>query len=174
MTVRPATESDVPELLAMVRELAEYERALEQVQAGPAQLAEHLFGPDAVARAHVAVDDDGAVVGMAVWYRTYSTWTGVPGLHLEDLYVRPAARRGGHGRALLAALAQVCAERGWRRLQLEVLDWNAPAIGFYRAVGARPHSGWTTFRWQDEKVALLAAGAAPAGASGEATVRAVP
>lgn len=156
MTVRAATEQDVPELLTMVRELADYEKSLDEVRAGTESFTQHLFGPDAVARAHVAVDDDGQVVGMAVWFRTFSTWTGAPGLHLEDLYVRPAARRGGHGRELVATLARVCREHGYQRLEWQVLDWNAPAIGFYRSFGSRPHSGWTTFRLAGDALTAMA------------------
>lgn len=157
MTVRPATIADVEQLLMMVRELADYERSPDSVEATAGQLREHLFGPDAVARAQVAVDAAGQVAGMALWYRTYSTWTGVPGIHLEDLYVRPSARCSGHGRALLAALAAICAERGWRRLEWEVLDWNLDAQAFYRALGARPHDGWTSFRLAGAPLDALAA-----------------
>ncbi|SDQ08576.1 GNAT family N-acetyltransferase [Quadrisphaera sp. DSM 44207] len=148
--VRPATEADVAAVDAMVRELAAFEREPDAVQASPQDLRAALFGPDPRVHAHVAEVDgpDGAptVVGMAVWYVTYSTWTGRHGIWLEDLYVRPAARGAGLGRALLAALAAECLERGHRRLEWWVLDWNAPAQAVYRAIGARPEDAWTVWR----------------------------
>lgn len=143
--IREATPDDVPVLLQLVRELAAYEREPDAVVATEADLHEALFGPDAVARCHVA-EHDGEVVGFALWYRTFSTWTGKPGLWLEDLFVRPAARGTGLGKALLVSLAKVCAERGWTRLEWWVLDWNEPAQGFYRSLGARPEDDWTVWR----------------------------
>ncbi|WP_308252983.1 GNAT family N-acetyltransferase [Pseudonocardia sp. ICBG601] len=113
----------------------------------------------------VATGDDGAVVGTAIWFRTFSTWEGVAGIHLEDLYVTPAARGGGHGAALLAELAAEVARRGWKRLEWNVLDWNTPAIGFYRSVGAVPNEGWTTYRLTGDPLVALAGrpGASPRG-----------
>lgn len=145
MSIRSAVPADVPELLAMVRELAEYEREPDAVRATPELLAAALFGPVPVASCSVA-EVDGAVVGFALWYVTFSTWTGRPGMWLEDLFVRPAARRSGLGRALLSALAQTCVERGYGRFEWWVLDWNEPAHGFYRSLGARPEDAWTTWR----------------------------
>jgi GNAT superfamily N-acetyltransferase len=146
MTVRSATPADIDAIVELVGDLAEYEHARDQVELTPELLRAGLFGPDAAASAHVAEDASGRVVGMALWFRTYSTWTGVAGIHLEDLYVRPEERGAGYGRALLAALAQTCVERGYARLEWSVLDWNESAIGFYRSLGAVPQDEWTTWR----------------------------
>lgn len=156
MTVRAARPDDVGEILALIRELAEYERALDEVHATEEQLTRHLFGAAPAVFCHVA-EADGRVVGIALWFLTYSTWTGVHGIHLEDLYVRPAARGTGLGRALLARLAQVCTERGYARLEWAVLDWNAPAIGFYESLAARPQDDWTTYRLTGAALAALSA-----------------
>ena len=121
----------------LVHELAEYEKAPEECHLTDEQLHDALFGDDPVAHALVA-ERAGTVVGVAIWFRTFSTWEGVAGMHLEDLYVRPEHRGGGHGARLLAALARICDERGWARLEWNVLDWNAPAIGFYERLGASP------------------------------------
>jgi GNAT superfamily N-acetyltransferase len=154
--IRSATPDDVPEIHAMIRELAEYEKALSEARATEAQLHEALFGERPAAFAHVAVDDeDGSTVGFALWFLSFSTWRGVHGIHLEDLYVRPDRRGGGHGRALLAELARVCGERGYERLEWSVLDWNEPSIGFYRSLGALPQDGWTVFRLTDEALTAL-------------------
>lgn len=155
---------------AMVHELAAYEEAPELVEATPQDLHEALFGDgDPRVHAHVAEVGDGdggwQVVGMAVWYVTYSTWTGRHGLWLEDLYVRPTSRRLGLGRALLAALAAECTRRGYRRLEWWVLDWNAPAQAVYRAVGAVAEEEWTTWRLDGDALTALGASAAP-GVSG--------
>ncbi len=145
-SVRSAEPADVPVLLALVRELAAYEREPDAVEATEAMLSAALFGTGPVASCSVALDHEGAVVGFALWYVTFSTWKGLPGLWLEDLFVRPAARGTGLGKALLQALARVCVERGYARFEWWVLDWNAPAIGFYRSLGAVPQDEWTTFR----------------------------
>ena len=142
--IRPAVPGDVPVLLELVRELAHYEREPDAVQASEADLARALFEQQ-VCSAHVA-EVDGEVVGFALWYPTFSTWTGRSGLWLEDLFVRPAARGRGLGKALLQALARVAVERGCTRLEWWVLDWNEPARGFYRSLGAQPQEEWTTFR----------------------------
>ena len=160
--IRPAVPTDVPVLLALVHELAAYEREPDAVRATEQDLARALFGPSPAASCHLAVGDDGEVVGFALWYPTYSTWTGQQGLWLEDLFVRQSARGTGLGRALLQALAQVCVERGWSRFEWWVLDWNAPAIGFYRSLGAVPQDAWTTFRVDGEALPALARGDAPA------------
>ncbi|MEY9840399.1 N-acetyltransferase family protein [Streptacidiphilus sp. EB103A] len=145
--IREARPDDVPQILAFVRELAEYERALEDARATEEQLHSALFGPHPAAFAHIAEDDTtGEPVGFALWFLNFSTWKGVHGLYLEDLYVRPEARGGGHGRALLATLAQICVERGYGRLEWSVLDWNEPSIGFYKSLGAVPMDEWTVFR----------------------------
>ncbi|GHD01528.1 GNAT family N-acetyltransferase [Zhihengliuella salsuginis] len=164
--IRPAEPRDVPVLLALITELAEYEREPDAVRNTGALLHEHLFGPDPKVFAHVAeettTDDDGAtvgdpaVVGMAIWFLNYSTWEGVHGIHLEDLYVRPDARKNGHGRALLATLARLAVERDCARLEWQVLNWNELAIGFYDSLGAEAMSGWTTRRLDGEGLTRLA------------------
>ncbi|MCX4859258.1 GNAT family N-acetyltransferase [Streptomyces canus] len=149
--IRPATPADLPAIHALIRELAEYERALEEAKATEEQLHEALFGSRPAAYAHMATDDStGAVIGYAIWFLTFTTWRGVHGIYLEDLYVRPTARGGGHGKALLTALARICVERGYQRLEWSVLNWNTPAIDFYEALGARPQDEWTVYRLTDE------------------------
>ena len=154
--VRPATAADVPVLLELVHELAVYEREPDAVETTEPQLHEALFGPDPVAWCHVALDADGAVVGFALWHLTFSTWRGTAGIWLEDLFVRPAARGTGLGRALLAELARTCTARGYSRLAWWVLDWNEPAVGFYRSLGAAPQDEWTTFRLDGGALVRLA------------------
>ncbi|CAM5546699.1 MULTISPECIES: GNAT family N-acetyltransferase [Streptomyces] len=154
--IRTATPDDVPVIHSMVRELAEYEKAPEEARASEAQLREALFGERPAAFAHMAVDEaSGEPVGFALWFLNFSTWRGVHGIYLEDLYVRPEARGGGHGRALLAELARICGERGYERLEWSVLNWNRPAIGFYEALGARPQDEWTVYRLTDESLTAL-------------------
>ncbi|MBC3843946.1 GNAT family N-acetyltransferase [Streptacidiphilus sp. 4-A2] len=156
--IRPATPADVPGIHAMVRELADYERALDDAKATEEQLHTALFGPHPAAFAHIAEDDTtGSVVGFALWFRNFSTWTGAHGIYLEDLYVRPQARGAGHGKALLAELARICVERGYGRLEWSVLDWNEPSIGFYKSLGAFPMDEWTVFRLTGEPLAVLGA-----------------
>ncbi|WP_150252065.1 GNAT family N-acetyltransferase [Nocardiopsis deserti] len=145
--IRPARPDDVPVIHALVRELAEYEKEPDAVVATEQDLRTALFGPDAAVFAHVAQEDgDGQVVGFALWFRNYSTWTGRHGVYLEDLYVRPQARGRGHGLALLRTLARICVERGYTRLEWSVLDWNEPSIRFYESLGSRPMDGWTVRR----------------------------
>jgi GNAT superfamily N-acetyltransferase len=155
--VRSAEQADVPVLLELVRELAAYERQPDAVEATQDMLAAALFGPAPVASCSVALDDSGDVVGFALWYVTFSTWKGLPGLWLEDLFVRPSARGSGLGTALLQELARVCVARGYARFEWWVLDWNAPAIGFYRSLGAEPQDEWTTFRVDGDALGALAA-----------------
>ncbi|MFJ3701565.1 MULTISPECIES: GNAT family N-acetyltransferase [Streptomyces] len=156
--IRAATPEDVPAIHAMVRELADYEKALDEANATEGQLGEALFGERPAAYAHVAVsDDDGEVVGFALWFLNFSTWRGVHGVYLEDLYVRPERRGGGYGKALLTELARICVERGYGRLEWSVLDWNAPSIAFYESLGARPQDGWTVYRLTDGALAELGA-----------------
>ena len=143
--IRAATAQDVTPVLALVRELAAYEREPDAVEATEEMLATALFGPDPVASCHVA-ELDGQVVGFALWYVTFSTWKGLPGLWLEDLFVRPAARGHGLGKQLLQTLAAVCVERGYPRFEWWVLDWNVDAQGFYRLLGAAPQDEWTVWR----------------------------
>ncbi|MFM9368184.1 GNAT family N-acetyltransferase [Streptomyces sp. Da 82-17] len=155
--IRTATAEDVPEIHAMIRELADYEKALHEVRATEQDLRTALFGEQPAVYAHVAEDDaTGRVVGYALWFLTFSTWRGVHGIYMEDLYVRPEARGGGHGKALMAELARVCAARGYQRLEWAVLDWNEPSIRFYEALGARAQSEWPVYRLTDEPLAKLA------------------
>ncbi|MFC1441285.1 GNAT family N-acetyltransferase [Streptacidiphilus sp. N1-10] len=154
--IREARPDDIPQILAFIRELAEYERALDDARATAEQLHTALFGPHPAAFAHIAEDDStGEPVGFALWFLNFSTWKGVHGLYLEDLYVRPEARGGGHGKALLATLAQICVERGYGRLEWSVLDWNEPSIGFYKSLGAVPMDEWTVFRLTGAPLAAL-------------------
>ncbi|MEW2393344.1 GNAT family N-acetyltransferase [Streptomyces venezuelae] len=148
--IRTATAADVPVIHALVRDLATYEKVPEEAKATEEQLREALFGERPAAFAHIAEDDtSGDVVGFALWFLNFSTWRGVHGIYLEDLYVRPEARGGGHGRALLTELARICVERGYERLEWSVLDWNEPSINFYRSLGALPQDEWTVYRLTD-------------------------
>ncbi|MGF1342938.1 N-acetyltransferase family protein [Streptomyces flavovirens] len=154
--IRTATVDDVPVIHAMIRELADYEKALDEAQATEEQLRRALFGEHPAAYAHLAVsDEDGEAVGFALWFLNFSTWRGVHGVYLEDLYVRPERRGGGHGKALLAELARICVERGYGRLEWSVLNWNAPSIAFYESLGARPQDEWTVYRLSDGALAAL-------------------
>ena len=141
----------------MVRELAEYEKALPDAKATVQQLHDALFADRPAAFAHIATDDSGRTVGFALWFLNFSTWTGVHGIYLEDLYVRPQSRGGGYGKALLKTLAAICVERGYGRLEWSVLDWNEPAIAFYRTLGAVPMDEWTVNRLTGEPLAALGA-----------------
>jgi len=152
--VRPATPDDVPELLAMIRELAEFERAADEVEATEEVLHRSLFGDSPAVFAHVA-DVDGDVAGMAIWFLNFSTWLGTHGIYLEDLYVRPQARGTGAGRALLSTLAAICVERGYARLEWWVLHWN-PAREFYAALGAVPMDEWVPYRLTGAPLRALA------------------
>jgi len=162
MSVRPAAPDDVATILELVRELATYEREPDAVRATEADLHAALFGPHPAASALIAehAEDSGApvVAGFALWFVTFSTWVGRPGIHLEDLYVRPQLRGHGHGKALLRALARTCVERAYGRLEWSVLDWNQPAIDFYAALGAQPLGEWTTWRLAHEPLERLAGG----------------
>ncbi|MCU7822899.1 GNAT family N-acetyltransferase [Kitasatospora sp. DSM 101779] len=153
--IRTARAADVPVIHAMIRELAEYERAVDEARATPEQLHDALFGEHPAVFGLIAEDDAGEPVGFALWFRNFSTWRGTHGIYLEDLYVRPSARGGGHGRALLAELARICVDRGYARLEWSVLDWNEPSIGFYKSLGAVPMDEWTVFRLTDGALAEL-------------------
>ncbi|MEE1755634.1 GNAT family N-acetyltransferase [Streptomyces sp. SP18CS02] len=155
--IRTAAAADVPVLHAMVRELAEYEKALDEVRVTEEQLREALFGERPAAFAHVAEDDAGEAVGFALWFLNFSTWRGVHGIYLEDLYVRPAMRGGGHGKALLTELARICVARGYERLEWSVLDWNTPSIDFYKSLGAVSMDEWTVHRLTGDALAELGA-----------------
>jgi GNAT superfamily N-acetyltransferase len=151
-TVRPARPDDVPVVLSLIRELADYERALDSAQATEADLQATLFGDAPAAYCHVA-DVDGEVVGFALWFLNFSTWVGTHGIYLEDLYVRPSARGTGLGRALLARLVEIARERGYGRVEWSVLNWNVDAQGFYRSIGAVPMDGWTVWRLDGDALA---------------------
>ncbi|MEI4272013.1 GNAT family N-acetyltransferase [Klenkia sp. LSe6-5] len=149
MSVRAVRPADVDAVLQLVRELADYEKSLDEARMTREQLHEALFGTAPALFGHVATDDTGAVVGFALWFLNFSTWRGTHGVYLEDLYVSPAHRGTGLGRELLRTLAARCVERGYARLEWSVLDWNTPSIEFYRAAGARPQDGWSVFRLTD-------------------------
>jgi GNAT superfamily N-acetyltransferase len=155
-TIRPARPSDVPAIVAMVHELADYERAPEQCHLTEEQLHTALFGTRPALFAHVATGPDDEPYGYALWFLNFSTWEGVHGIYLEDLYLRPVARRLGAGRMLLAALAAICVERGYPRLEWLMIDWN-PAAEFYRAIGATPRTDWVPYRLTSTALRELAA-----------------
>lgn len=157
MTVRPIRPDDVPAVVGLVRELADYERALHEVRLTEEQLTACLFGDAPALFGHVAEDDGGRVVGTALWFLNFSTWRGTHGIYLEDLFVQPGQRGRGLGRELLRTLAALCVERGWSRLEWSVLDWNTPSIEFYRAAGAVPMDDWTVFRLTDDALTGFAA-----------------
>lgn len=158
--IREAREQDIPAILALVRELADYEREPESAVGTVDSYRSVLFPQTGspTAWAHVA-EVDGEVVGIAVWFLTFSTWTGRNGLWLEDLYVSPAHRGSGIGRQLMATLARVCMDRGYPRMEWTVLDWNTPALEVYRHVGAEPMEDWTTQRLTGEALTALGSGA---------------
>ncbi|MEY4721686.1 MAG: hypothetical protein RIQ46_1411 [Pseudomonadota bacterium] len=145
LSIRPATRADLPLIAALIRELADYEKLAHEVRFDEAVLGDHLFGPRPMAEVIIG-EVDGVAQGFALFFHNFSTFEGRPGIYLEDLFVRPAARGGGLGKALLAHLARLALERGCARLEWWVLDWNAPAIGFYRKLDARPMDEWTTMR----------------------------
>ena len=147
---------DVPTILRLIRELAAYERAPNDAVATEEGLREVLFGERPAAEVLIARENEVAV-GFAVFFHNFSTWLGRPGLYLEDLFVRPEDRGKGYGRALLVRLAQIAQERGCGRMEWTVLDWNEPAIKFYRTLGAAPNEEWTIFRLTRDKIAKLAA-----------------
>jgi GNAT superfamily N-acetyltransferase len=156
VTVRPIRPDDVPAVVGLVRELAEYEKSASEVRLTDRQLHDRLFGDTPALFGHVA-EVDGAVVGMGLWFLNFSTWRGTHGIYLEDLYVQPGHRGRGLGKELLRTLAEVCVERGYSRLEWSVLDWNTPSIDFYKAAGAVPMDGWTVFRLTDEALGDFAA-----------------
>jgi GNAT superfamily N-acetyltransferase len=154
--IRPATSADTPVIARLIRALAEYERLPHAVTFDEAQLPEHLFGPRPYAEVLLA-EEAGEVFGYALFFPTYSTFVGKPTLYLEDLFVEPTQRGKGHGKALLRAVAQVAVERGCARLEWSVLNWNEPAIQFYRSLGAMPADAWTVYRLAGPALATVAA-----------------
>jgi GNAT superfamily N-acetyltransferase len=155
LRIERATERDVPLILKLIKDLAEYEKLTHAVVATEAMLRESLFERRA-AEAIIGYAGD-EPVGFALFFQTFSTFLGVPGMYLEDLFVEPKWRRRGFGRALLAHLANIAVERGYGRVEWSVLDWNEPSIGFYKALGARPMDEWTVFRLTGDSLARLAA-----------------
>ena len=155
MSIRGIRPDDVPAVVGLVRELAEYEKAAHEVRLTDEQLHDRLFGKAPALFGHVA-EVDGEVVGMALWFLNFSTWRGTHGIYLEDLYVQPAHRGTGLGKELLRTLAALCVERGYSRLEWSVLDWNTPSIEFYEKAGAVPMDEWTVFRLTDDALADFA------------------
>ena len=153
--IRHAGPGDARVLVELIRELAEYEREPDKVEIDVDMLVEALFCEAPAVFALVA-EEGGEVVGMALYFRSFSTWTGRHGVYLEDLYVRPSCRGKGIGRALVGALARIALDRGDRRLEWAVLDWNEPAIRFYRSLGAEPLEEWTTYRVSGAPLEALA------------------
>src|SRR6266404_4026471 len=153
--IRPARLEDVPVILQLIRDLATYERAPDEVTATKEQLVNVLFGKKPVAEALLVFEAE-SPVGFAVYFYNFSTWLGRPGLYLEDLFVKPEKRGKGYGRALLVELAKIARDRGCGRMEWAVLDWNEPAIKFYQALGAKPMNEWTVFRLTRDEIAKLA------------------
>jgi GNAT superfamily N-acetyltransferase len=152
--IRRVEPRDVDAVVRLVHELALYEKAPEQCRLTSEQLHTALFGESPALFGHVA-EVDGQVVGIALWFLNFSTWDGVHGIYLEDLYVTPEQRGKGLGKQLLEALARECVDKGYTRLQWWVLNWNEPSIGFYKSLGAIPMDEWTTMRVSDEALVRL-------------------
>ncbi len=155
-SIRPARPDDAELLVNLVRELAVYEKLEQFARATPDDFRRHLFGPRPAAEAVVA-ETGGEPAGFALWYRTFSTFRGCPGIYLEDIFVRPAYRGCGIGKALLATVAAKAVELGQTKLEWSVLNWNEPAIGFYRSLGAWPMDDWTVYRIDGDGLRRLAA-----------------
>lgn len=154
-SIRPATSADLPLIASLIRELAEYEKLSHEVRFDEAVLGEQLFGERPYAEVLIG-EADGEAVGFALFFHNFSTFEGRPGIYLEDLFVRPAARGKGLGKALLVELARLAVARGCARLEWWVLDWNEPSIGFYKSLGARPMDEWTVMRVDGEALGALA------------------
>jgi GNAT superfamily N-acetyltransferase len=155
LTIRPAQVTDIPIILQLIRDLATYERAPNEVSASEEQLRKVLFGDKPAAEVLLAFAG-GAPVGFAVFFHNFSTWLGRPGLYLEDLFVKPEERGKGYGRALLVHLGKIARDRGCGRMEWAVLNWNEPAIRFYRALGAEPMDEWTVYRLTGNQINALA------------------
>jgi GNAT superfamily N-acetyltransferase len=163
ITTREATAADMPLIAALIRGLAEYEGLSHAVRMEDAVLEHHLFGPRPMAEVLIG-ELDGQPSGFALFFHNFSTFEGLPGIWLEDLFVVPTARRAGLGRMLLGEVARIAVERGCARMEWSVLDWNMMAINFYRALGARPLTDWTTMRLDADSLAQLGASEAVSGA----------
>ena len=156
-TLRDATPDDVDDIIRLIRELATYEKEPDAATATPDHVREALFPGEASPAAYgLIAERAGRVVGMAIWFTSFSTWTGRQGIWLEDLFVEPEHRGLGIGKAMLVRLAATCVERDWTRLEWAVLDWNEPSIEFYRSQGARAQDEWTTYRVDGPALASLA------------------
>jgi GNAT superfamily N-acetyltransferase len=155
LQIRNATETDVPLILSLIQDLATYERAPNDVSATEEQLRKVLFGEKRSAEVLIGFEKE-TPAGFAVFFHNFSTWLGRPGLYLEDLFVKPELRGKGYGRALLVHLAKIARDRGCGRMEWAVLDWNEPAIQFYRKLGARPQDEWTVFRLRADEITKLA------------------
>jgi GNAT superfamily N-acetyltransferase len=156
--IRPARLEDVPIILQLIHDLATYERAPDEVTATEEQLVEVLFGEKPAAEVLLAFEEE-SPVGFAVYFYNFSTWLGRPGLYLEDLFVKPDKRGKGYGRALLIELAKIARDRNCGRMEWAVLDWNEPAIKFYRSLDATAMHEWTVFRLTGEEIGKLASAA---------------
>lgn len=154
MRIRSAELSDAPVILQLIKDLAEYEKAPDEVVATEAEIVATIFAENPKVFSDL-VEVDGEIAGMAIWFLNYSTWQGRHGIYLEDLYIRPEFRGRGYGKALLQHLAGICIERGYGRFQWWVLDWNSPAIEFYRSLGAEAMSEWTVYRVSGEPLHKL-------------------
>lgn len=163
LAIRPATKADLPLIARLIRDLADYERLASAVRFDEAVLGEKLFGARPYAEVLIG-ELDGEPQGFALFFHNFSTFEGKPGIYLEDLFVRPAARGSGLGKALLAKLAALALERDCARLEWSVLDWNQPAIGFYQKLGARALDEWTIMRLDGAALAQLGAGGTSSGA----------
>ncbi|TJZ81451.1 GNAT family N-acetyltransferase [Rhodococcus oryzae] len=153
--IRRATPDDAAAITGLIYDLAEYEKARHECTVTVEQITTALFGENPSAFCHV-VEEAGDVIGLALWFRNFSTWDGVHGIYLEDLFVLPERRGAGHGKALLAALAKECADNGYSRLSWSVLNWNAPSIAFYESLGATAQDEWTTYRLSGDALGSLA------------------
>lgn len=154
MIIREATPADVPAIMQLIHDLAEYEKAPQEVETNEAEIAAALFADQPKVFAHV-IDLDGEVIGMAIWFLNFSTWLGKHGIYLEDLYVKPKYRGRGYGLAMLKFLAALCVQRGYGRFQWWVLDWNTPSIEFYKSQGAIAMDEWTVYRVSGEALKTL-------------------
>ena len=158
--IRRAIPRDAADITQMIHALAEFERAADQCTVTETQMATALFGDPPAVHGHIA-EIDGEIAAMALWFLSFSTWDGVAGIHLEDLFVRPEFRRRGLARALLATLANECLANGYTRLSWAVLNWNADAIALYDGIGGEPQREWTTYRLSGAPLAELAGPAGP-------------